>query len=625
MSKTKKTKKNIHSRQSSSPPPSSRIIRCSGSQDSFSIVDPYCSSGGINSGGQWPIPNCGGPMCHHGPSSSQHPPMGMTQSHMPMLAHGPSMTSLHGPLPPPPLCNPCSQPNNFNSVPLPGPSSRWGPRTSCPVHSPFRARIPNGTICSGHQCKEYFNCLSSYKTHFKFAHYCDNVERYTCTYLECSNDFTELKNLLRHLKNKHKFSQSLSKQQKISNNTNENQNYDFSASVSYSIDEEALIQNDEQLKNKLCEDECNSSIREEIETKLFNFLSKMHKNSNLTKKIITEIFVSIKENLIDTILSKFNVSEENKMIFEECFQKLNTQYKYEKMLKSKGLVSKAINETIVFKTGNVFKNGISVIGTIKENVSLMPVMQMLKSIFTLPNILKDVLNNMNELERSKNIIIPFDYYIDDFETGNALGSNAGTHKITAHYISFPTFPQHSLSSTKYVFEVLLSPATLQHNEMQYCLEPLINIFKELEEEGIELEIDGENKTVFFVMGRVIGDNLALNEILGFSKSFNANRFCRMCDAQKQQTQAISISSESDLRSKEQYEVALSMNDAKETGVYETCYFNELKNFHCTENICCDILHDVFEGLAKYDLALCLKAIIDDKNLPTITLDKNKYI
>jgi hypothetical protein len=101
-------------------------------------VDPYCNSGGINSGGQWQAPNCGGSMCHH---------------HLPMLAHGPSMTSLHGSFPPPPLCNPCSsqpQINNFNSVPLPG-SSRWGPRTSCPVHSPFRARIPNGTICSGHQ------------------------------------------------------------------------------------------------------------------------------------------------------------------------------------------------------------------------------------------------------------------------------------------------------------------------------------------------------------------------------------------------------------------------------------------------------------------------------------------
>ena len=121
-------------------------------------MDPYCNSGGINSGGQWPIPNCGGPMCHHGPGPGQGPGGQMPgqqqqqqqQQHLPMLAHGPSMTSLHGPLPPS-LCNPCSsQPNNFNSVPLPG-TSRWGPRTSCPVHSPFRARIPNGTICSGHQ------------------------------------------------------------------------------------------------------------------------------------------------------------------------------------------------------------------------------------------------------------------------------------------------------------------------------------------------------------------------------------------------------------------------------------------------------------------------------------------
>lgn len=93
-------------------------------------------------------------MCaHHAAGAGPGPGSSMTMPHhLSMLAHGPSMTSLHGPLPPPPLCNPCSsQPNNFNSVPLPGPSSRWGPRTSCPVHSPFRARIPNGSICSGHQ------------------------------------------------------------------------------------------------------------------------------------------------------------------------------------------------------------------------------------------------------------------------------------------------------------------------------------------------------------------------------------------------------------------------------------------------------------------------------------------
>ncbi|XP_035896498.1 peripheral plasma membrane protein CASK isoform X16 [Anopheles stephensi] len=109
-------------------------------------------------------------MCHHGPGPGLPPGAGAGAAAvgpgvvvgpgaagpgpgpgMGTLVHGPSQLSLHGPpLPPPPLCNPCSNTNSFNSVPLPGPS-RWGPRTSCPVHSPFRIRVPNGSICSGHQ------------------------------------------------------------------------------------------------------------------------------------------------------------------------------------------------------------------------------------------------------------------------------------------------------------------------------------------------------------------------------------------------------------------------------------------------------------------------------------------
>uniref|UniRef100_A0A1A9ZEB8 Uncharacterized protein n=1 Tax=Glossina pallidipes TaxID=7398 RepID=A0A1A9ZEB8_GLOPL len=39
------------------------------------------------------------------------------------------------PLPPPPIFNPCSS-NSLNSMSIQGPStSRWGPRTSCPVSS----------------------------------------------------------------------------------------------------------------------------------------------------------------------------------------------------------------------------------------------------------------------------------------------------------------------------------------------------------------------------------------------------------------------------------------------------------------------------------------------------------
>ncbi|KAH8294195.1 hypothetical protein KR054_009338 [Drosophila jambulina] len=49
--------------------------------------------------------------------------------------------------PPPALFNPCSSALSLQQAA----ATRWGPRTSCPVHSPFRVRVPNGSICSGHQ------------------------------------------------------------------------------------------------------------------------------------------------------------------------------------------------------------------------------------------------------------------------------------------------------------------------------------------------------------------------------------------------------------------------------------------------------------------------------------------
>lgn len=133
-------------------------------------MDQYCGSGGIiNSGGQWPIPNCGGPMCHHGPGPGlssvigQGPGQGqgisgggggslsgLMGSGRPIHNHGPPPPPPPLPQIPPPMCNPCSS-NNFNSMSLPPGPSRWGPRTSCPIHSPFRVRVPNGNICSGHQ------------------------------------------------------------------------------------------------------------------------------------------------------------------------------------------------------------------------------------------------------------------------------------------------------------------------------------------------------------------------------------------------------------------------------------------------------------------------------------------
>uniref|UniRef100_A0A1B0BGW8 Uncharacterized protein n=1 Tax=Glossina palpalis gambiensis TaxID=67801 RepID=A0A1B0BGW8_9MUSC len=74
------------------------------------------------------------------------------------------------PLPPPPIFNPCSS-NSLNSMSIQGPStSRWGPRTSCPVHSPFRIRIPNGSICSGHQRNMKYIYETTIQGHYSALH-----------------------------------------------------------------------------------------------------------------------------------------------------------------------------------------------------------------------------------------------------------------------------------------------------------------------------------------------------------------------------------------------------------------------------------------------------------------------
>lgn len=155
---------NIYSRQSSPPLP--HRLQCSGSQESFA-ADSYCggNSGIQSSSSQWQLSNCGASICQHHnvPASGSSLPNASTAMPSTNLIHSSASASAipytnggNTTMPPiPPLCNPCSS-NSFNSVAMPV-LSRWGPRTSCPVHSPYRVRVPNGSICSGHQVNTFTN------------------------------------------------------------------------------------------------------------------------------------------------------------------------------------------------------------------------------------------------------------------------------------------------------------------------------------------------------------------------------------------------------------------------------------------------------------------------------------
>lgn len=63
-------------------------------------------------------------------------------------------------------------------------------------------------------------------------------------------------------------------------------------------------------------------------------------------------------------------------------------------------------------------------------------------------------------------------------------------------------------------------------------------------------MDHTYQRVRFILGLVVGDNLALNSVLGFTSSFSSNHFCRICKASKADTQKLSTEREEFIRTAE---------------------------------------------------------------------------
>jgi len=56
-----------------------------------------------------------------------------------------------------------------------------------------------------------------------------------------------------------------------------------------------------------------------------------------------------------------------------------------------------------------------------------------------------------------------------------------------------------------------------------------------------------------------------------------------------------------------------VND-KNHGIVEKCAFHLTKNFHITMKLSVDVMHDLFEGVSRYDLGQLLNRLIYKDNL-----------
>lgn len=269
----------------------------------------------------------------------------------------------------------------------------------------------------------------------------------------------------------------------------------------------------------------------------------------------------------------------------------------------------------------------------KQIVKIFDIRSMFTKLFALPGFLTKIFNfiggfhsnsgtisNIMEAKLWKTVLqtenlnrkvlfLPLFLYFDDFEPLNALGSHAGAYKIGASYLGLPFLPEELVSKLEFIFPISLffsNDRTALGSGNVFL--PVINLLNDLSTNGIKVNSSSYN-TIKFIPLLILGDNLGSNDILGFTKCFVSNYFCRFCKTIRIVTQSQLYEDPLTLRNETNYLEDLYLNNLTLTGIHVRCIFHQLKHFHVTRNFAIDIMHDFLEGILHYDLCCIIESLI----------------
>lgn len=156
-----------------------------------------------------------------------------------------------------------------------------------------------------------------------------------------------------------------------------------------------------------------------------------------------------------------------------------------------------------------------------------------------------------------------------------------------------------------------------HNRSQFGNEHSFHrVIKELEylsKTGISIQVDGKIYQIYFATMALIGDNLGLNSLLGFSESFTAEFFCRVCRISSKLS-AVQCREISELLRTQEITQENYKTDIRELshGVKGECCFNDIPDFHNIKNPSCDEMHDWKDGRCRNVMATVINTCITKK-------------
>lgn len=373
---------------------------------------------------------------------------------------------------------------------------------------------------------------------------------------------------------------------------------------------------------------------------ILSFILVLYGDPQLPRKIVQTVLDHVRDFICDAFLpspkkdilsalSQERISDTTLQKIDNCFvdhgkvfDKVKTEAKRFSILKKKGL----LNYRKIQIGNNFVKNTIGDNARIKSEAlyaTYVPLKESLKYFLKIPGVFKQTIKYMNKLSKVSNIItnivqtklwkrclerfgnvivLPLFIFYDDVETGNALGGHAGKNKFGALYTMIGCLPPHIASRlSSIIFTMLVRSEDKKLTSNENVFKVLIDELNFLSREGIRITVNGCEKVVYFQLTLILGDNLGLNSILGMVESFKANHFCRICKIPSEISRMQFIEDTEYLRTFENYDEDVASGIVESTGIKEKCVFNQVDGFHITTNLTVDLLHDIQEGICKYDL------------------------
>ena len=372
--------------------------------------------------------------------------------------------------------------------------------------------------------------------------------------------------------------------------------------------------------------------------KMMAFKCALFGNENLSRKIANELFNEAASIMIGPLLQylekDFSLSLSNqdtdgknaiKLLVEEYRQnlsKFSTEYNFMKMLREDYVVyiepvEKVIQDTV----SSAREDGELELMQVTYKICVPNLKFQLKLFLELPNVLNEILRYQDSLKNSdkllnvmngqlwekvssnfsnNRIVIPIFLFTDDFVIDHALSFRAQKTSICGFYITFPTLPpQYRSKIENILIAAAIKSVDIKTHGYSKCLSDMIEMLKDIEVNGIEINTtDNEVKKVHLVLLQITGDNLGLNQILGYVGSFTAHHYCRHCISHKDDMRKQYYEVPSKLRTEQLYWDHVNNPDPTNTGIKSGCIFNNLPTFKVFNNAVVDLQHDLFEGVCK---------------------------